>query len=88
LSQTNAEEAYVHFAGVDPEYRGTGVGRALYARFFEVARAAGRTVVSCVTSPANEGSVAFHKQLGFEVDRVEENYDGLGAARVVLRRSL
>jgi ribosomal protein S18 acetylase RimI-like enzyme len=88
LSQTHPAEAYVHFAGVDPDFRGTGVGRALYERFFDAARDAGRSVVQCVTSPANEGSVAFHTSLGFEVDRVEENYDGLGASRVVLRRAL
>jgi ribosomal protein S18 acetylase RimI-like enzyme len=88
LSQTDAAEAYIHFAGVDPEFRGTGVGRALYERFFDAARAAGRSVVSCVTSPLNKGSVAFHTSLGFEVARVEEDYDGLGAARVVLRRTL
>ena len=88
LSQTHPEEAYVHFAGVDPDFRGTGVGSALYERFFDAARGAGRLVVRCVTSPANEGSVAFHTRLGFEVERVEENYDGLGASRVMLRRPL
>jgi ribosomal protein S18 acetylase RimI-like enzyme len=88
LSQTEPEEAYVHFVGVDPERRGEGIGRALYERFFAEARAHGRTVVRCVTSPVNEASVAFHRALGFEVERVAEDYDGPGEDRVLLVRAL
>ena len=32
LSQTADDEAYIHFVGIDPESRGTGLGRALYER--------------------------------------------------------
>lgn len=88
LSQTHADEAYVHFVGVAPAQRGTGLGRELYERFFEAARGAGRTVVRCVTSPANESSVAFHRALGFEVEGVVEDYDGSGESRVLLVRRL
>src|SRR5207248_1875896 len=66
LSQSRPHDAYVHFAGVAPEARGTGLGRELYERFFDAVRAAGRSVVHCVTSPVNEGSVAFHLAMGFE----------------------
>ena len=52
-SQSEPGEAYVHFVGIAPERRGEGLGRALYERFFEDALANGRTVVRCVTSPAN-----------------------------------
>jgi ribosomal protein S18 acetylase RimI-like enzyme len=88
LSQTHADEAYVHFVGVDPEFREAGVGRALYAHFFAAAGEAGRSVVRCVTAPENAASVSFHERLGFEVDRVEQNYDGHGASRVLLRKTL
>jgi predicted GNAT superfamily acetyltransferase len=88
LSQTNADEAYVHFVGVAPEERGSGVGRALYETFFDAARKNGRRVVRCVTSPSNEESVAFHRALGFEVDRVAGDYDGPGEDRVLLLRTL
>jgi ribosomal protein S18 acetylase RimI-like enzyme len=81
-SQTHADEAYVHFVGVDPAFRGRGVGRLLYDRFFEAVRP--RTVVRCVTSPVNERSVAFHAALGFEVERIAENYDGRGGDRVLM----
>jgi ribosomal protein S18 acetylase RimI-like enzyme len=88
LSQTEPEEAYIHFVGVAPEYRGSGLGRTLYERFFDEVRAQGRSVVRCVTSPANETSVAFHDALGFEVDRVATDYDGPGEDRVLLVKRL
>jgi ribosomal protein S18 acetylase RimI-like enzyme len=83
-SQTFADEAYVHFVGVDPALRGSGLGRELYDRFFSAV--APRTVVRAVTSPVNESSVAFHRALGFEVERIDEDYDGNGQARVLLVR--
>jgi predicted GNAT superfamily acetyltransferase len=85
-SQTYAEEAYIHFVGVDPRRRGSGLGRALYERFFEAV--APRTVVRAVTSPMNERSVVFHQALGFEIDRVDEDYDGQGETRVLLVKHL
>jgi len=86
LSQTSAEEAYIHFVGVDPNARARGIGRALYERFFEAV--APRTVVRAVTSPVNERSIAFHRALGFDVSRVDEDYDGRGEARVLLEKRL
>jgi ribosomal protein S18 acetylase RimI-like enzyme len=83
-SQTHADEAYVHFVGVDPNRRGSGLGRELYERFF--AAVAPRSVVRAVTSPVNERSVAFHRAIGFEVERVDDDYDGRGEARVLLVR--
>jgi ribosomal protein S18 acetylase RimI-like enzyme len=88
LSQTDARDAYVHFVGVAPERRGSGLGRELYERFFTTARDHGRTTVRCVTSPANEESVAFHEALGFVVDRVAKDYDGPGEDRVLLVKQL
>jgi ribosomal protein S18 acetylase RimI-like enzyme len=88
LSQTQDDEAYVHFVGVAPDQRGSGLGRELYGRFFTVARAHGRSAVRCVTSPRNEPSVAFHRALGFEVERVVEDYDGPGEDRVLLVKRL
>ena len=83
-SQTHADEAYVHFVGVSPAFRGHGLGRLLYERFFDAI--APRTVVRCVTSPVNEASVAFHTSIGFEVEKVAEDYDGRGGDRVLLVR--
>lgn len=88
LSQTDAETAYVHFIGVAPAERGSGLGRELYERFFAAARAHGRTVVRCVTSPRNTDSLAFHDALGFEQEGTAEDYDGAGNSRVLLARRL
>ena len=85
-SQSFADEAYIHFVGVDPSQRGSGLGRELYERFF--AAVAPRTIVRAVTAPVNERSVAFHRALGFEVERVDEDYDGRGEARVLLKKRL
>jgi ribosomal protein S18 acetylase RimI-like enzyme len=85
-SQTHEDEAYIHFVGVDPAHRGGGLGRDLYERFF--AAVAPRTVIRAVTSPVNERSVAFHRALGFDVERVDEDYDGQGQARVLLVKHL
>ena len=85
-SQTHDDEAYIHFVGVDPAHRGSGLARELYERFF--AAVAPRSVVRAVTAPVNERSVAFHRALGFEVERVDEDYDGRGEARVLLVKRL
>jgi ribosomal protein S18 acetylase RimI-like enzyme len=88
LSQTDESEAYVHFVGIAPELRGSGLGRAFYERFFKSAKEHGRTVVRCVTSPSNAASIAFHDALGFTVDRVAKDYDGPGEDRVLLVKHL
>ena len=88
VSQTAPDEAYVHFLGVAPSRRGSGLGRQLYERFFDEVRRQGRTVVRCVTSPANESSVEFHRALGFEVERVVPDYDGPREDRVLLVKRL
>ena len=88
LSQTDPTEAYVHFVGVAPDRRGEGLGRRLYERFFSDAILQGRTRVRSVTSPANEQSVAFHKAMGFEVEKVAHDYDGPGEDRVLFVKQL
>jgi ribosomal protein S18 acetylase RimI-like enzyme len=85
-SQTYDDEAYVHFVGVDPSRRGAGLGRALYDRFFEAVRP--RTTVRAVTAPVNERSVAFHRAIGFDVEGVDDDYDGPGKARVLFVKRL
>jgi predicted GNAT superfamily acetyltransferase len=87
LSQTDPETAYVHFVGVAPDERGSGLARGLYEEFFEAARGHGRSVVRCVTSPENEDSLAFHAALGFEREGLAEDYVA-GESRVLLARRL
>lgn len=97
VSQSQRDEAYIHFVGVDPAERGNGLGRLLYEAFFEAARTRGCVLVRSVTSPVNRGSIEFHRRMGFEPEAgdavvdgvpVSSNYDGRGGDRVRFLRSL
>lgn len=68
MSPDHPELAYCHMIATNPNLRRHGLGRALYERFFDDARAAGRTHVRAVTWPANRSSLAFHRALGFEIE--------------------
>ena len=57
LSQSQANEGYIHFVGVHPEYRGLGLGTYLYHRFFQLCKKNNRTIVRACTSPVNKGSI-------------------------------
>lgn len=58
---------YIHFLGVSPRHRRQGLARRLYEHFFRVVGRRGCVTVSCVTSPANGTSLAYHLAMGFEV---------------------
>ena len=88
LSPSRPDAAYIHFVGVHPDRRGSGLARALYHRFFALAAADGRTVVSAVTAPANATSIAFHAALGFTVSDPVAGYDGPGDVKVHFERRL
>jgi GNAT superfamily N-acetyltransferase len=97
LSASEPNTAYVHFVGVDPTLRRTGLGAGLYERFFQQAIERGARTVRCVTSPGNATSLAFHTGLGFQVDPsgtrvngvpVQLDYDGPGHHRVTFTRRL
>jgi len=97
VSQTFSNEAYIHFAGVHPEFRKKGLGCALYDRFIEDVKKIGCNLVRCVTSPINKGSVSFHLSMGFSIEPskkdiegipVAENYDGKGGDRVLFYKTL
>jgi ribosomal protein S18 acetylase RimI-like enzyme len=84
----NPDVAYIHFVGVDPDLRGRGVGRSLYEMFFADMAASGCTIVNAITGPANTGSQAFHRALGFWVGKTLPSYDGPGEARVPMSRAI
>jgi GNAT superfamily N-acetyltransferase len=97
LSPSQPDVAYIHFVGVDPELRRTGLGDALYRRFFDVTADNGARNVKYITSPANTTSLAFHAALGFDLAptdivvngvAVQRDYNGPGLDRVVFSRQL
>lgn len=97
LSQSNPDEAYIHFAGVHPEYRKQGIGHMLYRSFFQTVQDFDRSFVRCITSPVNQGSIAYHTKMGFEIVPgnnmmegipVHSDYDGIGKDRVLFIKKL
>lgn len=80
-------DAYVHFIAVRDDARGLGLARRLYETFTEVAVGRGARALKAITSPENEGSLAFHRALGFTLT-LAEDYGGAGRARVVMRKVL
>ena len=80
----NSDFLYVDRIVVDDSQRGSGVGRALYASVFELARAEALREVTCEVNldPPNPGSLAFHARLGFM--RVGEQETKGGSVTVAL----
>lgn len=88
LSPAKPLQAYIHFAGVAPAWRGAGLARSLYEQFFDRARQDGRTVIKAITSPQNGPSIAFHRAIGFTASDPIKDYDGPSLDRVVFVRSV
>lgn len=78
---------YVHLVGIHPDYRRQGVGRILYETFTERCRSLGCERMKAITTTGNEGSMLFHKALGWSADE-EEDYAGPGRKRIVFTREL
>lgn len=79
---------YIHYVGVHPNHRRSGLARRLYDEFMAEALKAGRTVVRAVTSPVNQGSIAFHQHMGFVVTEPVPNYNGPRRDMVTFTREL
>ena len=88
LSPSKPQDAYIHFVGVTPAWRRTGLARSLYEQFFDRARDDGRTVVKAITSPQNGTSIAFHRAMGFSASDPIQDYDGPAMDRVVFVREI
>ena len=96
-SRTFPDQAYIHFAGVHPDYRRKGLASNLYGNFFRIAQKHGCRVVRSVTSSVNKLSIAFHLRMGFSIEpgdiviegiSVAKNYDGYGGDRVLFAKLL
>ena len=95
-SQSSPDAAYIHFVGVRPDVRRSGLGRTLYERFFAEMRTSGCVRVDAITGPVNRRSQEFHRAMGFELSGDTEidgvlawrDYDGPGEHRVAFSRPL
>jgi ribosomal protein S18 acetylase RimI-like enzyme len=100
ISQAEKSKAYVHFIGVDPEFRTEGLGTTLYKAFASKVLDLGANRIEAVTSPANKTSLGFHESLGFMAMEIGENlvlptvasghkdFDGVGEDGVILVKTL
>lgn len=88
LSPSESDEAYIHFVGVDPQSRKSGLARELYERFFAIARANDRHIVKAITSPGNDASIGFHRHLGFTVTGPVRDYNGPGHHLITFERKI
>lgn len=77
LSPSKANEGYIHFVGVHPDYRAMGLGEFLYHRFFQICKKNNRDIIRTCTSPVNKGSIEFHKKIGFGISEGNGEVDGI-----------
>ncbi|MEB2528658.1 GNAT family N-acetyltransferase [Kocuria rosea] len=96
-SQAQPDTGYIHFVGVEPPARRSGVAGWLYERFFIQALNSGASTIRCITSPGNVTSIAFHTGMGFDLEPgdvvrdglpIHLDYDGPGLDRVSFVRDL
>ena len=82
-----AKHERVRLHAVDPALWGQGVGATLYRWFGERAMEKGCTRIRALAAPHREGSIAFHRALGFDGPLVAD-YLGAGEDRIVFERAL
>jgi GNAT superfamily N-acetyltransferase len=97
VSQSRPSQAYIHFVGIHPDHRKRGLGKRLYELLFETVRARGCDQVRCITAPINSSSIAFHRHMGFQIEKSDQerdgvpftaDYDGPGHDRVLFVKTL
>jgi len=99
ISPDHPDTAYVHMIATNPNRRRSGLGAALYRRFFDDVGGRGVRRVRAITWPGNRVSVGFHRSMGFRVvdgpgtqnlygTPAVPDYDGDGEDRVVFVREI
>ncbi len=77
FSQTQPNEAYIHFVGVHPDRRMKGTARTLYRDFYNVCRNHSRTIVRSCIALDNKLSIDFHLKMGFEMEPGDKEINGI-----------
>ncbi len=88
VSQSKPDSAYIHFTSTNPAFRGQGIGRKLYDRFYQIVAEKECSKIYSVTSTVNQLSLKFHVGIGFSVMENDlkddagysyfKDYDGVG----------
>jgi GNAT superfamily N-acetyltransferase len=95
VSQTEPV-GYIHLIAVRASARRQRLGQELFKHFVEFARRHGCSYAKAITTPANLGSIAFHKSLGMQLlgepatdgISVIQDYAGRDEPRVVFWKSI
>ena len=97
MLQSDQRTGYIHFVGVHPQFRKSGIGRLLYEHFYAACKENGRSVVKSCTSPVNKLSIDFHQKMGFEIEPGDEivddvpvtlDYLGKGDPKVLFKKTI
>lgn len=84
--QIGASHGWVLSVGVDPSYQGRGIGNVLTVDLLKSFERQGAQEAFLHVSPSNAAAITLYKKLGFEEVRMEEDYFGPGADRLIMRR--
>jgi GNAT superfamily N-acetyltransferase len=88
MSPAQPQVGYLHFVGIRPDRRRTGLARTLYEGFASYAQGQGCQDLRAITAPDNRDSIRFHEHLGFTASAPVADFNGPGRAMVIFRRNL
>jgi GNAT superfamily N-acetyltransferase len=88
VSPSQPRLGYLHFVGIRPDRRRTGLARTLYEGFASYAQGQRCRELRAITAPGNRESIRFHEHLGFTATAPVANFNGPGRAMVIFRRDL
>jgi ribosomal protein S18 acetylase RimI-like enzyme len=78
------DEAHLRMLGVDPDFRGRGIGRALVLACVALARERGKRVLTLDTAPAMTAAQQLYTTLGFTFEAERDTPDGVHLLRYAL----
>lgn len=73
---------------VKPEFRRTGIAKALISRLESWAKARGAIAMMLEVDVTNDSAISLYKNLGYETLNVRKNYYGYGRDAQIMRRGL
>ena len=77
FSQKYSKEGYIHFVGIHPEFRKSGLAKILYQKFYDVCLQDSRNIVRSCTAPINKLSIGFHTKMGFSIEPGPSEIEGV-----------
>lgn len=73
----HSREGYIHFVGIHPEFRNSGLAKNLYQKFYDVCLQDSRNIIRSCTAPINKLSIGFHTKMGFSIEPGSSEIEGV-----------